>query len=166
MKYFLAQIGILLFVAAIEITIGKWVSGWVIIPSLIAILTIFVISSHYHEYRFSDTPKVIDRAKFMLKNLGIFSVVFAILVLLYFRYGGERFPQPLEKPLHITMKNDLPCFYIEPFVGMETFEIHGIQIIKPPEPYERYWGIGYFADKYKQIKIPFSSFIGEAQCIP
>ncbi|MDD5051151.1 MAG: hypothetical protein PHO27_00285 [Sulfuricurvum sp.] len=165
MKYFLAQIGIILFTVLAEETISKWISTWILVVSLMVILTAFLISSRFYEYSFQGAQRVISGAKFMLKSFGIFSVLFVSMFLLYFIYGGDKFPQPIKKQLHITMEQDIPCFYIEPFDGIEAFDIDGFQIIKPLMPYERYWGVGSFADKYKQIKIPLTTFTGVKQCI-
>lgn len=71
----------------------------------------------------------------------------------------------IEKKLNITIKDNNPCFYIDSFDEMEAFDIDGIQISKPPMPYERYWGIGSFADKYKRIKIPLKTFAGTEKCV-
>lgn len=155
--------GIALLVILAEVMIGKWIPSWILTVGLIVILMVFLISSRYYEYQFRDTQMVLNKVKFMLKNLGIFIVILAVLI---YMFGGEKFSQPTYKKLNITMKDNNPCFYLESFTEMDAFDVHGIQIIKSATPYERYWGVGYFADKYKQIKIPLSSFSGEAQCIP
>lgn len=164
MKYFLAQLGIIFFVILAELTTSKWISTWILVVSLMVILMLFLISSRYHEYQFQGAKRGIEIANFMLKSFGIFSVIFAILLLLYFRYGGEKFPQPIRKQLHITMKDNNPCFYIEPFVGMEAFSIYRVSIaesVMVPEGYSRLEG-SWNIDMNNSILI----FSGIEQCIP
>jgi hypothetical protein len=164
MKYYFAQIGIICFVIFAEPTISKWISTWILFVGLMVILTLFLISSRYHEYQFRGAQRGIEIAKFILLSFGIFLVLSAIIVFLYFNYNGDKFPQPIKNQLRITMKDNNPCFYIEPFNEMEAFDLYEVHVIKPPMPYEGYWCAG-LCDKTK-IAIPLSFFAGTEQCIP
>lgn len=86
--------GIALLVILAEVMIGKWIPSWILTVGLIVILMVFLISSRYYEYQFRDTQMVLNRVKFMLKNLGIFIVILAVLI---YMFGGEKFSQPTYK---------------------------------------------------------------------
>lgn len=160
MKYFLAQIGIILFTALAEETISKWISTWILVVSLMVILTAFLISSRFHEYSFQGAQKVISGTKFMLKSFGIFSVLFVIMLLLYFRNVGENHSSLIEKYLHVTVKNNNPCFYIDAFEQENEFIIEKMKIVEitsRSEYTKMMWN--------KNLDIPISSMFGANQCV-
>lgn len=167
MKYFIGMIIVGISFVFSDLILRMLMSYWYIIFPVLTVIYFFVVTSVPKPYEFSGSQKVLSISRWIVKIVWTVIITLFVLLLLRVLLGGlaENNPHPISKKLHIAMKQDTPCFYIEPFDGMEAFDIHGFQITKPPMPYERYWGIGYFADKYKQIKIPLSSFAGESQCI-
>lgn len=150
MKYLLGLIIISLYILFID-------SYFIV--AILAISTIFIISRH----DFSENKITDSIGQLVVKLFALLIVVFVLALFLYME--GERdslnTPPPICKKLNIVMKNNNPCFYIEPFEKMEEFNIYGIQVAKHPMPYEHYWG----SDTHKKIDVPISLFTSKEQCL-
>jgi hypothetical protein len=114
-------------------------------------------------HKFSENKISVSIGQLIMKLFVLFIVVFIMMIFVYM--NGERdslnTPPPIWKKLNIVMKNNNPCFYIEPFEKMEEFNINGIQVAKHPMPYVHYWG----SDEHKKIEAPISLFAGKEQCL-
>lgn len=157
MKYFIAPIGIIFFVILAELTISKWISTWILVVGFIVILMLFLISSRYHEYQSQGAKRSIEITKFMLKSFGIFIVILAVLI---YMFGGEKFSYPIEKYLHVTVKNNNPCFYIDAFEQKNEFIIEEMKIVEITSRREytkMMWS--------KDLDTPISSMFGAHQCV-
>jgi hypothetical protein len=127
---------------------------------LMAILAIFVVISYLRPYRSPRSLNILRGAKLLFQWVGIF-----LALMMFLLWGAsEHFPTPIHKELHVTIKDDNPCFYVDAFEGIENFKINDFTISKMDSEIDwRKKTYTYKMDDNSTISL--SSITGKDQCL-
>jgi hypothetical protein len=164
-KYFIGIIIVVISFVFSDVILRMLMSYWYIIFPVLTVIYFYVVTSVPKPYEFSGSQKVLLISRWIVKIVWTVMITLFVLLILRVLLGGlaENNHPSITKKLNIAMKDNNPCFYVEPFEGMEAFDLYKVHVLKPPEPYERYWCVGLCENK--KITIPLSLFTGTEQCI-
>lgn len=165
MKYFIGMIIVAISFVFSDLLLRMLMSYWYVILPILAVIYFYVVTSVPKPYEFPGSQKVLFISRWIVKIVWTVLIALFVFLLLRVLLGGlaENNHPSIKQKLNITMKDNNPCFYIEPFEGMEAFDLSMVHVIKPPVPYERYWCEGLCENK--KIAMPLSLFAGTEQCI-
>lgn len=168
MGFLFGLIIVLLLSLSIQPILLELISYWYISTPILMIISYFIIKKSSEIDHFHGNQKALFIIKWCIRlfAVGIFSIcIFFILMLLFFaRDGTEGDFVNINKKLNVMMKDNTPCFYINAFEEIDTFEIQSIFAIKQVDnEASEYNEIVWDTPK---IHIPFTAIVGKDQCIP
>ncbi|MDD5084399.1 MAG: hypothetical protein PHT88_05740 [Candidatus Moranbacteria bacterium] len=124
-----------------------------------------------YKYEIREDKKMVSMGQLIAKLFIVSVIAFIILLGMYFFMGDSGAGDghvSIRKKLHVTIKDNNPCFYVDSYEGIDNFEVYRISVTKlndSPKASESYWCVGFCGDKHTQINIPFSALEGVDQCI-
>lgn len=137
-----------------------------IVKIVLSILTGIVI----YKYEIREDQKIVSMGQLIAKLFIVSVIAFIILLGMYFFMGdsgaGDGYVS-IRKKLHVTIKDNNPCFYVDSFEGIDDFDIDyfNVEEIRPPAEWinpKFMWRYSKDANNTLQL----STFVGVDQCIP
>ena len=168
MTFLFGLVIVILTVVNIDLIGPVLISYWYVFIAVWTIIYFFVVTSSPKPYEFPGSEKALLISKWIIKASWIFMATLIALILLLMAPKDGR-EDDADKKLNVTMKDNTPCFYIDAFDEIDTFEIKNIFATKQvndeaSEFHETIWRISE-SDRSK-IHIPFTVIVGKEQCIP
>lgn len=118
MKYLLGLIIIALYFIFLDSYIVKIV---------LTILTGIVI----YKYEIREDQKIVSMGQLIAKLFIVSVIAFIILLGMYFFMGDSGAGDghvSIRKKLHVTIKDNNPCFYVDSFEGIDDFDINNLDV--------------------------------------
>lgn len=94
--------------------------------------------------------------------VGLFSLLFLLILL----GDANQTPYSIKKELHVTLKNDTPCFYVNSFEGINNFDINYFSVIRMDLNIVKSKKNYMWRDELDNNRtLSLSSIVGENQCL-
>jgi hypothetical protein len=163
MQFLFGLIIVILTVVYIDLIASVLISYWYVIIAVLTVIYFFVVTSSPKLYEFPGSEKVLLISKWIIKAAWIFiATLVAFILFRMFTPNGEE--DNTDKKLNVAMKDNTPCFYIDVFEDINTFEIQNIIATKQVNnEASEYHKVVWDTPK---IHIPLTAIVSKNQCIP